>query len=347
MHERGPTDNVSLIHVGYHKTGTSWLQKRLFRVKEAGFWWGGKAEDSPVNRLVTASPLDFDAAQARVEFAAEAAKPRARGLRHVVSLERLSGHPFSGGYDSAEIAHRLHATMPEGRVFIVIREQRGMIASTYKQYVKAGGAMPLRLFLQPPLHRRPRVPAFDLEHFAYHRLLAHYRELFGDDRVLALPYERLREDPLAFAATVQRFAGVTETGAAGVVDPEALNTARTPTVVVASRIVNRLFVRGGPQPAADRAVRADRRRGAPPGPRRRALRPGRRRRAHRARDAPDHRRCRRFALSGEQPGVVGDDRHRPRGVRLRHVDRHAAPSSRRSHSDDASSASSRNGASSR
>lgn len=250
-----------LIHIGYHKTGTSWLQQELFRKPEAGFWWEGKATDSPVNRLVVASPLEFDKRRARADFAAEAAAASERGLRHVVSLERLSGHPFSGGYDSAEIARRLRGTLPHGRVLVVIREQRSILASTYKQHVRAGGAQPLRLFLEPPVYRRPRAAHFDLRHFEYDRLLAHYHRLFGVESVLALPYEQLRDDPRGFAATVQRFARVDPSShALEQLNPDAQNVARRATTVAAVRLVNRLFVRADVNPlpviASERMARA-------------------------------------------------------------------------------------------
>jgi hypothetical protein len=237
-------DGWPLIHIGYHKTGSSWVQRQLFRSADAGFSWGGKGEDSPVNRLICASPLDFDERTAQADFAREAVKAKRRGLRHVVSSERLSGHPFSGGYDSAEIARRLHATFPRGRVLVVIREQRSILASTYNQYVKAGGAQPLTLFLQPPVYRHPRVPHFDPRRFEYHRLLALYHRLFGVENVLALPHEQLRDDPRAFAAAIIRFAEVdTETDPLEKLSDERLNVSARGSLIVRRRRVNRLFVR--------------------------------------------------------------------------------------------------------
>jgi hypothetical protein len=233
-----------LLHIGYHKTGTSWLQKFLFQNAEAGFMWSGKGTDSPVNRLVVTHPLDFSAKAARADFGRSIERARARRLTLVVSLERLSGHPFSGGYDSKEIADRLEAVFPDGRVLVVIREQRSMILSTYKQYLKAGGALALRHFLDPPTYRRPRVPHFDLRHFEYHRLLSHYRRLFGPN-VLALPYEQLQTDPEGFATAIVQFAG-------GSLDPETIgalpfserpNLAQRGSIVPWTRLCNRLFVR--------------------------------------------------------------------------------------------------------
>jgi hypothetical protein len=240
-----------LIHIGYHKTGTSWLQKFLFRNARAGFMWTGKGTDSPVNRLVATPALDFDPKAAEADFASDADRAARRGLVFVVSLERLSGHPFSGGYDSKEIAHRLRAVFPHGRVLVVIREQRSMILSTYKQYVYAGGPLPLHRFLDPPTYRRPRIPHFDHRHFEYHRLLALYQSLFGEQNVLALPYEGFQADPRAFVTSIAELAGRT-------LEDEELeslpyarrpNRARGGSIVRTTRLINRFFVRSDLNPA--------------------------------------------------------------------------------------------------
>ena len=75
------------------------------------------------------------------------------GLSPVVSFERFSGNPFSGGYDSKEIADRLVRVFPDARVLVIVREQRSMIVSTYKKYVREGGALPPSKFMRPPTSR--------------------------------------------------------------------------------------------------------------------------------------------------------------------------------------------------
>lgn len=196
-----------LIHIGYHKTGSSWLQRHLFGRESAGFGWLGKSSGSPVRRFVEDDPLDFDAAALRQALEPLLEGPRTRGLVPVLSMERLSGHPFSGGYDCKEIADRLAAVLPEGSVLIVVREQRSMIASTYKQYVRSGGAGTVEQFLDPPRSKSRRVPWFDPRYFEYDRLLRHYVSLFGAERVLCLPFEQLAFDGPAFARAIADFGG--------------------------------------------------------------------------------------------------------------------------------------------
>jgi hypothetical protein len=202
-----------LLHIGYHKTGGGWLRRHFYVDPGTGFRSVGKTGiDHPVRRLVSARPFEFDAAIARAAFDPLVERVSSEGLVPVVSFERLTGHPFSGGYDGKEIADRLAATFPDGRVLVVIREQRSMILSTYSQYVREGGSWALEQFMNPPVTKSLRVPWFDFRHFEYHHLIAYYRRLFGEDRVLTLAFEQFRADPAAFVSAIARFGGRTLSG---------------------------------------------------------------------------------------------------------------------------------------
>jgi hypothetical protein len=197
-----------IVHIGYHKTASSWLQRHVFGNPKTGLQTIGKlGPDHPVRQLVRARPLEFDAAAMCVLFEPLLQPVRDAGLVPVVSWERLSGHAVSGGYDSKELANRVREVFPEATILVVIREQRSMIVSTYKQYVIGGGPNSLEAFLAPPLSQNVRLPGFDLRHFEYHHLLRHYRSLFGDDSVLALPFEQFVREPHDFVAAIGQFAG--------------------------------------------------------------------------------------------------------------------------------------------
>jgi hypothetical protein len=261
-----------LIHIGYTKTATTWLQHHLFGDPATGFGWletngdrpGRPDRNSPVRRLVSLSSLDVDTAALREDFAGLIGSVDAKGLVPLISLERLSGSPFSGGHDSAEIAERLARLFPEARVLVVIREQGSMIVSTYKQYVKVGGAVSLERFIDSPRTSTLHVPWFQLGYFEYDRLLRHYLDLFGPERLLVLAYEEFVEDPAAFVAKIARFAELP----AEAERLESLPFDRTPkrslssAAIAVRRRLNRLAVRTEVNPAplfeapiAQRAVR--------------------------------------------------------------------------------------------
>jgi hypothetical protein len=222
-----------LIHIGYHKTGTSWLQRSFFTRQELGF---ARISTSEM-RITKPHPLHFDAEAFRAHYARVVEAASAGGAVPVISEERLSGNPMSGGYDSAELAERLHAVFPQAKVLIVVREQRSMVLSTWFQYVKVGGACSLDDFLRGA--RDLRLPGFRFEHFEFDRLVAHYQKLFGPERVRVELFERFRREPRDFAAAILAFAGAPKPAGLEVLPfDDAVNRAARPLAISVRRVLN-------------------------------------------------------------------------------------------------------------
>lgn len=200
-----------LIHIGYHKTATTWLQKEIFSHKDKGFYPLQPRDGDPRPQpKVMAKPffcihdLDFDAAYVQN-------KVRERcdiedGIIPVISNERLSGEPFFGGDDSRRIAEKLHATFPEAKILIGIREQISMIESFYHQYIVEGGTLSLKNFLNLSRPRRPCQ--FKIENFEYDKLIHLYQSLFGIENVMVFAYEELRNDPKDILRRLSNFLGI-------------------------------------------------------------------------------------------------------------------------------------------
>ena len=198
-----------LIHIGYHKTGSTWLQKEIFDNPDFGF---AALEDSSnkssIIKTKSLSPviykrhdLDFDAndIQSYIDqnsYIKDHSYP-------VISDERLSGSPHFGGRDNAMIAKRISQIFPHSKILICVREQRAAILSCYYQYLKRGGGKSLRHYMCE--HDDPRGNFFDQRHFHYDRLIAHYISLFGDKNVCVLAYEDLRDNPHGFVKTILDF----------------------------------------------------------------------------------------------------------------------------------------------
>lgn len=202
-----------LVHVGYHKTGTTWLQRELFDRPERGFCplpFGARTESSKSFGVLWLDTAGFEWDPEEARRVARAAQAGCSGVP-VVSNERLCGHPYSGGYDSQLIADRILETLPDARVLIVIREQVASIASIYLQYLKEGGARPLEAFLEPPAIDRSR-PRFDIDYYCYDRLIGYYVEEFGTSNVLVLPYEMFQSNAQQFLDSIAEYAGVSLAG---------------------------------------------------------------------------------------------------------------------------------------
>ena len=54
-----------LVHIGYHKTGTTWLQNHLFARQDAGFFVPFDRKTTLNRILIEPYPLVFDADAAR------------------------------------------------------------------------------------------------------------------------------------------------------------------------------------------------------------------------------------------------------------------------------------------
>ena len=147
-----------LVHPGFHKTGTSWLQKQLF--SDARLF--NKLFDHREIHDLMVKPHDlvFDAEGVRQAIDQRRSAPD-NPVIDVISSETLCGSPFTGRRASAAIANRLAQTTGPAKVLITIREQGAMLKSTYLQYVKRGGRMSLADFVgyQP----EPDYPTFDMQ----------------------------------------------------------------------------------------------------------------------------------------------------------------------------------------
>ena len=234
----------TLIHIGYHKTASTWLQHELFDKEEYGFKRFFSKKEIRED-LITVNSLVFNA---QVIKDKDQKLTASSNLVSVLSNERLSGNPHSGGYDSKEIAQRLKASFPDAKILIVIREQESAIASSYLQYVKFGGACSLKDYLEPPHRGGPILPLFDFEFFNYYNLVKEYTELFGKDNVLILPFELFKEKPQDFCQKIFDF---TENGIKPELDFNKVSNKRLSFLMSNfARAFNMLFVKSVLNPAA-------------------------------------------------------------------------------------------------
>ena len=201
------------FHIGYHKTASSWLQQVYFpahpeieMIADSVAPW-----DDPLLRcLIATSDLKFnsqtcsDLLRERIVSSEKRVGSKCVSL---VSAERLSGYPMSGGYDSFRIAERIHSVAPEAKIIIVVREQTRMISSVYKQMVSEG--YPGRF--SDMLHSSNwKTAGFDPGFYEYDTIINRYHSLFGKHNVLILPYELMRADSSEF---MRRFCNFLEVDA--------------------------------------------------------------------------------------------------------------------------------------
>lgn len=194
-----------LIHIGFHKTGTTWLQKNIF-VPQNGC--NPILSHQDVDRFFvrpTEFSFDIESAKGFIENGQKEAAGK-ESVVNTISSEILSGNPFYGARDSADIAHRLHKAAPNAHILVTLREQKALLRSLYMQYLLRSGTMPPSRFFAEDAEIG--YYSFMQEYYEYHRLIKLYMELFGHDRVLIVTQERIRRDPNAVVGDIGRFLGL-------------------------------------------------------------------------------------------------------------------------------------------
>lgn len=208
-------DNL-LIHIGYHKTATTWLQRELF-ISNNNVFEPLSMKDNGKSKLVSSFIkgkdgyilpwyCNNDDLVKRQLLQIVKYKNLLRGSKTLVlSGEQLSGNPHSSGLDTPVIAKRLKKVFPSARILIIIREQKTFLLSNYFQYLNAGGVHNLQKYLN--LEYDMKRPFFSPHHINYLPLVEMYMKLFSPKNVLVLPYELFKESPRQFINQIGDFVG--------------------------------------------------------------------------------------------------------------------------------------------
>lgn len=202
-----------LIHIGYHKTGTTWLQEELFNSTEINELDTLSVTETKHSTLAFHFIYDkdqyllspFDNNEDNIKQHIEdiiCSKAIDNEKTWVMSHERLSGYPSSGGFDSQSIANRIKNIFPNAKIFIVIREQVDLITSVYFQYLKEGGVKNIFDYLNTSYDGMNT--SFSPHHFYFNNLIQYYSELFGKEKLIVLPYELLKNDPSNFIKELEK-----------------------------------------------------------------------------------------------------------------------------------------------
>ncbi len=215
-----------LFHIGYHKTGTTFLQRHVFEFADC---FHRVPQREIFLQVVNPHELEFDSEQVSAYIEQKQAEAQRKGALAVFSNERLSGGPHSGGYDSMEIMRRIKACAPRAKILIFVREQRSMLLSMYAQYVKGVGCMSLQEYcgINDVNHRKELFRPIYLE---FDRLVEKYQAQF--EQVLVLPFESLRENASTVLEQILSFCDIERDKWPEIAlsDQQASNTSRSATL---------------------------------------------------------------------------------------------------------------------
>lgn len=196
------------FHIGYHKTGTTWLQQNffechpnIFSIVDSRRPW----DDPFLAYLIGSSDRKFDSNRCVELFNAQLPPTIDPGKIILVSSERLSGHPFSGGYDCVRIAERINECFPKAKIICVVRNQLDVITSMYKQMIFEGYTGSLNDFL---FDVNWKGTSFSLEYYEYDLLLGRYHSLFGEKNIITITYEEMKRNSEDFLRIMCKFLNI-------------------------------------------------------------------------------------------------------------------------------------------
>jgi hypothetical protein len=231
----------TIVHIGYHKTGTSFLQN-VFAVHPRVAY---ASREAVRQQLLDIAPLRFDIEVLQDWLSGLSNDAQALGkCCLVLSEEELSGNIHTdgnGGFVQKVVADRFYAANPQAQIVVVVRNQADAIESAYRQYVKMGGALSANAYVRSENRRvrRYRFPQFSLEHFEYDVLVDYYRRLFGAERVHVFIYEKMRRDQHAFLLDLWDRTGIPRP--CGELPVSKANVSWAYVCIVAARLTNRFY----------------------------------------------------------------------------------------------------------
>jgi len=191
-----------VLHIGYHKTGTTFFQKKVFstfdNVLYIGRSWVHKDLNSLFYDLSFTNALDFDSNQIRKRFYKIVEDIVLKydvdiSSKKMILISHESLHSGSDYFGSKikDQAHRIHQTFPKAKIIISIRNQIKMIESHYTNFIHHGGKQRFKYFYNESFAFTNLKSKLN-----YNEVVSCYLKIFGKASVHVLVFEHVFLDPV-------------------------------------------------------------------------------------------------------------------------------------------------------
>ena len=198
-----------IIHLGFPKTGTTWLQNRYFPKLDVNFI--GKAiylsldKDKiefmdQFHQLINSNHISNSLTNIIKKTSIYVKNENKHNL---ISSEAILGNIWWGMRDMHNNISIIKEIFQEDvKIFVTIRSQIKMIESLYKQYILEGGRLSFSKFLN--LNNQLFIN-FDLNSLKYARYYKFLVNIFGRENVLFLPFELIQNNLNEFNLKFHQF----------------------------------------------------------------------------------------------------------------------------------------------
>ncbi len=196
-----------IVHVGYGKTATTWLQEKIFRSLKDIYL--GKYENNFPDWLLKINYLDeFSYNQQKKQLSKKVTEIIANKEKAIISSEAFTN--FGAVFQQIE---RIAYCFDLPRIILTLRNPINWLISNYKYLVEYEGFFrPLEAYIDFGQHRTPfaieKRDPFYLPDLFYDEVVGSYRHMFGRERVLILKYEDFVSEPEAYGESLSGFLGI-------------------------------------------------------------------------------------------------------------------------------------------
>jgi hypothetical protein len=186
-----------LIHIGYPKAGSTFLQAWFAQHPELCYAPGGLGGFYNIYEICR--PSDWACKYFVTSFEGIATPHKSAGdFRLDTGLQDFGPEPIKD--DQKNVCSVLSSLYPGSRILIVTRGFKGIILSGYSQYVRTGGVMHLDQMCKSLAHC---LQIDDYHYYDFDYLIKLYSDAFGEENLIVLPYELLRDNQPAFLSALE------------------------------------------------------------------------------------------------------------------------------------------------
>ncbi len=227
--------NKTFIHIGCHKAGSTFVQEELLQklknIKPITFFNKNEYLEKEFLYISQCADIYYEN---NVEQVISKYYQKFEDI--FISAEGLSGNGynvFTGGFLIESIAKRLHNIFPDGKILIIIRNQKDAIESYFKDDVKYGYLGDFQSWFNW------RLNTCQLNYFKYFQLIKTYQNIFGKEKVKVMLFENLFD--LDYLKNILDDFGVNTFGIDKVNFKRGLNKTYSPLSLKITPIINRIF----------------------------------------------------------------------------------------------------------
>ncbi|MBI5539226.1 MAG: sulfotransferase domain-containing protein [Bacteroidia bacterium] len=205
-----------LLHIGYPKAGSTFL----------GSWF----YNNPNFRFYDLSKVAFNNINKFKDCLNNTSSDKTIVIKDTrfITPHNNDFKEFSNIFDTQKkIAEKLFLLFPTAKILIVTRGFESAIKANYSQYVKEGGILSFNNLIK--INKNSQWLPFN-----YNEIIEYYINLFGNNNVLIIPFELLKNNQNKFIYKIENFVNISHID----IDVKDNNPSLTPQGMEFIRIIN-------------------------------------------------------------------------------------------------------------